>query len=109
MMRTSQDVHQLSSGTKCACGNTPTTAPAIHGDLRRRRLRIFAPARAPGIFCLTLRTDPMKSKTYITALAALAAILIFAGCAGHDYREDRRDTRQDTRQDVRHERQDARW
>jgi len=51
----------------------------------------------------------MKSKTYITALAALAAILIIAGCAGHDYREDRRDTRQDTRQDVRHERQDARW
>ena len=68
-----------------------------------------AGARAPGIFCLTLRTDPMKSKTYITALAALAAILIIAGCAGHDYREDRRDTRQDTRQDVRHERQDARW
>ena len=77
------------------------------GDLRRRR--ISGQPCALGIFCLTLRTNPMKSKTYIAALAALAAVLIITGCAGHDYREDRRDTRQDTRQDIRHERQDARW
>ena len=51
----------------------------------------------------------MKSKTYIAALAALAAVLIITGCAGHDYREDRRDTRQDTRQDNRYDRRDARW
>ena len=51
----------------------------------------------------------MKSKTYLAALLALAAVFIITGCAGHDYREDRRDTRQDTRQDNRVDRRDARW
>lgn len=52
----------------------------------------------------------MKTKTHITTLAALLAVMTLAACAGpavrHNVREDRRDNRQDTRVDRRYNRAD---